>query len=83
MERKKIRKKSHDAEKTEREDSLGFFNIHFVAKLEKIKGGPFDGKKSKKKSHHAEKTESGPLVSLAVCMLRGKKLFGSGPTGAI
>ena len=32
---KKIEKKSHNAEKTEREDPLGFFNIHSVAKLQK------------------------------------------------
>ena len=32
--------------KTEREDPLGFFNIHFVAKHQKIEGGPFGGKKS-------------------------------------
>ena len=35
-------------QKTEREDSLGFFNIHSVAKLQKIEGGPFGGKKLKK-----------------------------------
>ena len=28
-------KKSHIAEKTEREDPLAFFNIHAVAKLQK------------------------------------------------
>ena len=34
-------KKSHNTEKkTEREDPLGFFNIHSVAKLQKIEGGP-------------------------------------------
>ena len=31
---------SHNAEKTER-DRLGFFNIHFVGKYQKIEGGPF------------------------------------------
>ena len=31
--------------KTEREDPLGFFNIHSVAKLQKNEGGPFGGKK--------------------------------------
>ena len=29
---------------TEREDLLGFFNIHSVAKLQKIEGGPFGRK---------------------------------------
>ena len=29
--------------KTEREDPLGFFNIHSVAKLQKIEEGPFRG----------------------------------------
>ena len=39
---KKIEKKSHNAEKTERgSDPLGFFNIHFVGKYQKIEGGPF------------------------------------------
>ena len=31
--------------KTKREDPLRFFNIHSVAKLQKIEGGPFGGKK--------------------------------------
>ena len=49
--------KSHNAEKTEREDPLGFFNIHSVAKLQKIEGGPFRGENFffEKKSHSAEK----------------------------
>ena len=33
--KKKFEKKSLNAEKTEREDPLGFFNIHSVAKLQK------------------------------------------------
>ena len=43
--------------KTEREDPLGFFNIHSVAKLQKIEEGPFRGEKIffEKKSHSAEK----------------------------
>ena len=36
---KKFEKKSHNAEKTERWDPLGFFNIHFVGKYQKIEGG--------------------------------------------
>ena len=36
---KQFLKKSHNAEKTERDDPLGFFNIHSVAKLQKkLKG---------------------------------------------
>ena len=42
--------------KTERGDPLGFFNIHSVAKHQKIAGGPFGGNFfSKKKSRSAEK----------------------------
>ena len=32
-------KKSHNAEKTERGDHLGFFKIHSVQKYQKIEGG--------------------------------------------
>ena len=43
--------------KTERGSPLGFFNIHSVAKHQKIEGGPFGEKFfSKKKSHSAKKT---------------------------
>ena len=42
--------------KIEREDPLGFFNIHSVAKLQKIEGGPFRGEFFfEKKSDSAEK----------------------------
>ena len=47
-------KKSHNAEKTEREDPLGFFNIHSVAKLQKNLR-PFEKKFSKQKYRNAEK----------------------------
>ena len=41
--------------KTEREDPLGFFNIHCVGKHQKIEGGPFREKIfSEKKSRSAE-----------------------------
>ena len=43
--KKKIEKKSHNADKTEKDDPLGFFNNHSVAKLQQIEGGPFVGKK--------------------------------------
>ena len=45
---KKNEKKSHNAKKTERKDPLGFFNIHSVAKLQKIEGGHFVKKMEKK-----------------------------------
>ena len=32
---------SHSAEKSERGDPLGFSNIHYVPKYQKIEGGPF------------------------------------------
>ena len=50
---------------TERADPLEVFNIHFVAKHQKIKGGTLWEKIFfRKKSHNAEKTERGdPLVS--------------------
>ena len=42
--------------KLKRGDPLGFFNIHSVAKQQKIAGGPFGEKIfSKKKSRSAEK----------------------------
>ena len=52
--------KSHNAEKTERVDPLGVFNIHFVAKHQKIKGGTIWEKNfPEKKSHNAEKKLKG------------------------
>ena len=52
-EKKIIRKKVSQCRKTERGDPLGFFNIHSVAKRQKIEGGKIFifGKKS----HSAEK----------------------------
>ena len=48
--------------KTGREDRLGFFDIYFVAKLEKkMKGGPFGGKKFKKNRTMPKKIERGPF----------------------
>ena len=45
LKKKYFEKKLHNAEKTERENPLGFFNIHSVAKLQKIEGkDPFVGK---------------------------------------
>ena len=42
--KKIFEKKSHNAEKTERGDPLGFFNICSVGKLQKIEGGTLWGK---------------------------------------
>ena len=72
-------KKSHNAEKTERGDPLGFSNINSVAKQQKIEGGPFEEKENfRKKSHSAEKKlEGGPFGLAGYGMLRGKtvKIF--------
>ena len=51
---------------TERGDPLGFFNIHSVAKLTKIKGGPLGKNIPGKKSRKAEKTKRGTLWSRSV-----------------
>ena len=60
---KKIEKDSQ-CRKTERGDPLGFFNIHSVAKQQKIEGGTLREKKIlfRKKSRSAEKKlEGGPI----------------------
>ena len=84
---KKKLKKSHNAEKTEREDPLGFFNIHSVAKLQKkLKGG----RKMKKVAQCRKKInlKGDPLVSSGIVRYAGN-LFGSvqqvqtGSTGTI
>ena len=56
--------------KTEREDPLGFFNIHSVAKLQKIEGGLSWGKVFLKKVAQCRK--NGPFGLVRYCMLRGK-----------
>ena len=66
---KNFGKKSHNAEKTERVDPLGLFNIHFVAKHQKIEGGTLWGKNNfsgKKDSQCRKKTERGTLWSRPV-----------------
>ena len=57
----KIEKKSHYAEKTERGDPLGFFNIHSVSKLQKKKGGPLRKKFPKKVAMPKKKLKRGTL----------------------
>ena len=67
-------KKSHNVEKTEREDLLGVSNIHSVAKQEKNRRGDplrkfFSGKKV---SQRRKKTERGPFGLARYGMFRGK-----------
>ena len=67
-------KNSHNAEKTERADSLGFFNIHSVAKLQKKFNGSLWRKFFGKKILNAgKKLKGGPFILAQYCMLRGKK----------
>ena len=59
---------------------MGFFNIHFDAKLQKkLKGDPLGKFFSEKKSSNAEKRlKGGPFSLVRYCMLRGKPfLFNS------
>ena len=65
--------------KTEREDPLGFFNIHFVAKIEKkLKGDPFVKKNSKKVAECQKNLKGDPLVTSGIVGYAGN-LFGSVP----
>ena len=59
--------------KTESEDPLGFFNIHFVAKLQKIEGGLSWGKSFFEKIRTVPK--NGPFGLVRYCMLRGKPFW--------
>ena len=71
---KKIEKKSHNAEKTEREDPFGFFNIHFVAKREKNERGTLWWKKSKSRTMPKKFERGNLLVSPGnVCYAEKKK----------
>ena len=64
--------------KTEREGPLGFFNIHSVAKLQKIEGRPFGGKNLKKVAQCRKNLKGDPLVSSGIVCHAGN-LFGSLP----
>ena len=55
--KKNFEKKSHNAEKTERGDPLGFFNIRSVGKLQKIEGGTFWGTFFRKKFTEPKSTQ--------------------------
>ena len=74
-------KKSRNAEKTERGDPLGFFNIHSVANIKKNAGGPFEEKNSEKKCLAVpKKMKGGSLWSRPVWYVtrkNRKNLFGS------
>ena len=62
-------------EKSERENPLGFSNIHSDATqtAKKLKGGPFEEKRFRKKSRSAEKKlKGGPFGLARYGMLRGK-----------
>ena len=58
--------------KTERVDRLGVFNIYFVAKHQKIEGGPFGRKFFPEKSQCRKKLKGGPFGLARYGMLRGK-----------
>ena len=60
--------------KTEREDPLGFFNIHSVAKLQEIEGGPSVGNEVFLKKV-AQCRKNGPFGLVRYCMLRGKPFW--------
>ena len=55
----RILKQFHSAEKCKRRHVLGFLKLQFVAKYQKIEGGPFGDKKL---SHSAEKFKGTFLV---------------------
>ena len=82
MKKKFWKKKSHNAEKTEGVDPLGVFNIHFVAKHQKIDGETLRGKIffRKKSLTMPKKTKGGPLWSRPVWYVtreNRKNVFGS------
>ena len=62
--------------KTEREDPLGFFNNHSVAKLQKkLKRDPFEEKSLKKVAQCRKNSKEGPFGLVRYCMLRGKAFW--------
>ena len=70
-EKKNLKKVTQCREKTEREDPLGFFNIHSVAKLLKIEGRAFRGEKVFLKKV-AQCRKNGPFGLVRYYMLCGK-----------
>ena len=70
--------------KTEREDPLGFFNIHSVAKLQNIEGGPFRGEFFFEKSRTVlKKSKGGTFWSRPVLYVTRETFLVQflGPTG--
>ena len=65
-------KKISQCRKNLKGDPLGFFNIHSVAKHQKVEGDPL-GIFFEEKSHNDEKTERGTLWSLPVLYVTRKK----------
>ena len=77
--KKKLKKSFTMPKKTENEDPLGLFNIHSVAKLQKIEEGPFVGNFFLKKVAQCRKTGPlDPLVSSGIVCYAGNH-FGSVP----
>ena len=68
------KKVSQCRKKTETVDPLGVFNIHFVAKHQKIEGGTLWGKffSGKKVSQCRKNLKGGPFGLTRYGMLRGK-----------
>ena len=52
-------KQSHSAKKLERAEQLGFLNLQFAAKYQKLE---WANKKNQKKSHSAERNSKGDPV---------------------
>ena len=69
----RICEQSHSAEKSEREGSLAFFNIHSVAKYRKIEKGPFEYIKKFLKSLLKKKRKGDPLVSSGIVSYARKR----------
>ena len=67
-----FRKKISQCRKKLKGGRFGTSNIHFVAKQQKIEGGPFGDKKNfEKKSHSAEKnSKGGPYSLVRFCILQ-------------
>ena len=82
--KKNFEKKSHNAEKTEREDPLGFFNIYSVAKLQKnLKGGPFGIFQHPFCCKTPKKVEGGAFVVKKVFLKKVAQCRKNGPFGLV
>ena len=76
-------KKSQCRKKTEMENPLGFFNIHSVAKLQKMKGDPFVGIFFEKSRTVPKKSRGGTFWSRPVLYVTRETFLVQflGPTG--